>query len=220
MANNDRIINNEQGNALISLLSGISSAVKNKTFLQNKTVKSTGSQYQIESDEDYVGLNQITVEPIRLESKSVTPSRYQQYVTPSSDYYDGLSYVSVEGAPLQSKVVTPSNQEQVITPDQGYLGFYQIIVEKGGSASMSTKMTLSPTSWTGSSAPYRYDLGSSFANMNVIVGINENELDETQLELIGKFMIVGGESGRYLYALQWHPSIAIPVVIQYTEESS
>lgn len=118
---------------------------------------------------------------------------------------------------LQSKTVTPTREQQIIVPDKQYLGLSQVIVEPGGSAVETLTTTLAFLNWTGAEPPYKYDLGVAFSNRNSIIGIDGTNMTDADYELIGKFMIVGSDDGRYLYALQWHPSIDIPVMIQYTE---
>ena len=64
--------------------------------LQNKTVKSTGTQQTVTVDStvDYLGLGTITVSPLVLQDKTVTPSSSQQTITADSGY-DGLGTVTV-----------------------------------------------------------------------------------------------------------------------------
>lgn len=77
--------------------------------LQSKTVKSTTSQQTITPDEGYDGISDITVSPIKLQSRTgsngITPSTSTQNITPSS-LYDGLAKVEIK--PIPSSYVKPS----------------------------------------------------------------------------------------------------------------
>lgn len=157
-----------------------------------------------------------------LHSKTVTPTTSQQVIEPDANY-QGLSSVTVSAVSLQEKTVTPTTTQQIITPDNGYLGLSKVTVNAssgGGTPVETITLTLYVLNWEGAAPPYRYDLGASFANKHCVVGLNGENLSDTDIELIGKFMITGGESGRYLYANQWHPSVDIEVIIQYAEEAS
>lgn len=91
----------------------------------------------------------------------------------------------------------------------------------GGSPISTTTMVLDKDNWDDSSTPYTYDLGATWENRNVIMSLDisnqSHPLSHADYETIGKFMIVGGTSGRYLYATQWRPSIDIPIMLQYSE---
>lgn len=80
--------------------------------LQSKTVKSTTSQQTIEPDEGYDGISEITVSPIKLQSRTgtnaITPSASTQNITPSS-LYDGLSKVEIK--PIPSSYVQPNTTQ-------------------------------------------------------------------------------------------------------------
>ena len=111
--------------------------------LQSKTVKSTTSEQTITPDEGYDGISDITVSPIKLQSRTgttaITPSTSEQNVTPSS-LYDGLSKVTVKAIQTQTKSATPTTSSQDIVPDNGkYLSSVKV-----GAAPLQSK-TVTPT---------------------------------------------------------------------------
>lgn len=91
----------------------------------------------------------------------------------------------------------------------------------GGSPISTTTMVLDKDNWDDSSTPYTYDLGETWANRNSTISLDISnqscQLTNEDIDTIGKFMIIGGTSGRYLYATQWKPSMDIPIMIQYSE---
>lgn len=132
--------------------------------------------------------------------------------------YD-MSWVSLPSPPEVHNVPSGGAANQVLTKNSG--GDYDMKWADAPKTHpiQTVKLTLDPLLWQGTEPPYRYDLGTSYENRNASVGLNGTAItNNATIELIGKFMIVGGESGRYLYALQWHPSVDIPVIVQYSEE--
>lgn len=66
--------------------------------LEDVTVKSGTTQQTVVAGEGYDGIGEVTVNPISLQSKNVTPSASQQIIT--ADFgYDALSRVTVGAAP-------------------------------------------------------------------------------------------------------------------------
>lgn len=96
--------------------------------VQSKSVKSTTSQQTVTAPSGVDGYNPITVEPIKLQAKTVVPKRTnEQTVVTSDSRYDGLSQVAVEGVPIQRNkyVYTPFTTE-VFYPDAEYNGVYAL----------------------------------------------------------------------------------------------
>lgn len=83
--------------AISGVLTGTISIIKNPV-LEEVTVKSSGTAQTVVPSEGYDAISEVTVEPLALQSKSVTPGSAAITVTPDSGY-DGLSSVSVAAAP-------------------------------------------------------------------------------------------------------------------------
>lgn len=96
--------------------------------IQSKSVKSTTSQQTVTAPSGVDGYNPITVEPIKLQVKTVVPKRTnEQTVVTADSRYDGLSQVAVEGVPIQSnKYVYPPFATEVFYPDTEYYGIYAV----------------------------------------------------------------------------------------------
>lgn len=96
--------------------------------IQSKSVKSTESRQTVTAPSGVDGYNPITVEPIKLQAKTVTPKRTnEQTVVTANSNYDGLSQVAVEGVPIQSnKYVYPPFTTEVFYPDTEYYGIYAV----------------------------------------------------------------------------------------------
>lgn len=96
--------------------------------IQSKSVKSTTSQQTVTAPSGVDGYNPITVEPIKLQAKTVVPKRTsEQTVVTADSEHDGLSQVTVEGVPIQSnKYVYPPTATEVFYPDSDYYGIYAV----------------------------------------------------------------------------------------------
>lgn len=70
-------------------------------------------------------MKRLTLDNIRLEEKTVSPSVQTLTYTPSAAY-DAFSKFTVNGAPLQSKTVQPTESTQTITADSGNYGLKQV----------------------------------------------------------------------------------------------
>lgn len=80
----------------------------------------------------------------------------------------------------------------------------------------STTATLSSSGWTGNSAPYQYDLGSTYADKKVFVGYNSSSSSSTSQKFKASVdaQITGG-NGSILYAWGTKPAVSIPIIIMY-----
>mgnify|MGYP004520029261 CR=1 FL=1 len=98
--------------------------------IQSKSVKSTESRQTVTAPSGVDGYSPITVEPIKLQAKTVTPKRTNENTIVTADSgKDGLSYVIVEGVPLQSKsIYPPLSNSELLLADSGYAGFDSIEV--------------------------------------------------------------------------------------------
>lgn len=96
--------------------------------IQSKSVKSTESRQTVTAPSGVDGYNPITVEPIKLQAKTVTPKRTnEQTVVTADSGKDGLSQVTVEGVPIQpNKYVYPPFATEVFYPDSQYYGIYAV----------------------------------------------------------------------------------------------
>jgi len=87
----------------------------------------------------------------------------------------------------------------------------------GGGGGMSAQTsTLLAANWTGSTAPYEYDLGNTYANVDVVIGYDASSVDSTpeKMTAAAKAKIVGGDS-TILFAYGRKPTVDIPVIIIY-----
>jgi len=79
--------------------------------------------------------------------------------------------------------------------------------------SKSAKYTLTASNWSGSSAPYSYDLGPTYGS-NAIIGFDSETGTEEQLEAASAANIQGSSSTK-IYAYGDKPTVDIPIVIIY-----
>ena len=77
----------------------------------------------------------------------------------------------------------------------------------------SAKYTLTASKWSGSSAPYSYDLGPTYGS-NAIIGFDSETGTEEQLEAASAANIQGSSSTK-IYAFGDKPTVDIPIVIIY-----
>ena len=71
-------------------------------------------------------------------------------------------------------------------------------------------MTLSASKWSGSAAPYTYDLG--ITGKTVVIGFNSATGTAAQLTAIQKANVQGGD-GSKIYAYGTKPTVDIPIVV-------
>ena len=77
----------------------------------------------------------------------------------------------------------------------------------------SAKYTLAASKWSGSSAPYTYDLGPTYG-ANAIIGFDSAVGNTTQLEA-ARAADIQGSSTTKIYAYGDKPTVDIPIVIIY-----
>lgn len=88
-----------------------------------------------------------------------------------------------------------------------------ISIQSGGSKSV--KYTLTASKWSGSSAPYTYDLGSTYGKSSVI-GFDSAVGSTAQLEA-ARAADIQGSSTTKIYAFGDKPTVDIPIVIIYQQ---
>jgi len=96
--------------------------------LQSKTVKPSASRQTVTPDDNYDGLGEVVVEPIQLQTKTITANG--EYRADTAYGYSGLEKVTVKVEPeLQSKSlkITQNGSTEVI-PDSGYYGLEKLNV--------------------------------------------------------------------------------------------
>ena len=101
--------------------------ITGEPVLDSVTVKSTGVSQTITPEAGTDGFNSITVSPISLQSKNVTPNGNEQVISADTGY-DGLASVTVAPVVLQTKSVTPTSTAQTVTPDSGFTGLSSVEV--------------------------------------------------------------------------------------------
>ena len=88
-----------------------------------------------------------------------------------------------------------------------------ISIQSGGSKSVAS--TLLASGWSGSAAPYTYDIGSTYSNKSVMIGYDGTKYSEDSMAAASDADIVGGE-GTVIYAYGEKPTVDIPIIIQYS----
>lgn len=106
--------------------------------LQSKTVNPSTSQQVVRPDTGKDGLSQVTVNAMKLQSKTVdakiayspiqAPSDAIETVKPDSGY-DGFSQVTINGVALQAKTVGASGVSHTLYPETPYKGFSSVTVD-------------------------------------------------------------------------------------------
>lgn len=86
-----------------------------------------------------------------------------------------------------------------------------ISISSGSSKSVAS--TLLASGWSGSAAPYTYDIGSAYSGKSVAIGYDATKYTESSAEAASDADIVGGE-GTVIYAYGEKPSVDIPIIIQ------
>ena len=86
-------------------------------------------------------------------------------------------------------------------------------MHRGTTGSKVAKYTLAASKWSGSSAPYTYDLGSTYGT-NAIIGFDSETRTQEQLETTSTANIKGSSSTK-IYAFGDKPTVDIPIVIIY-----
>lgn len=86
------------------------------------------NEIKVYEHEGEYGYDKVTVLPVSLQDKSVTPSKEQQTVN-ADEGYTGLNQVIVVGANLQDKNVTPNEERQIVKADEGYYGLNEVTIE-------------------------------------------------------------------------------------------
>lgn len=99
--------------------------------LQSKTATPTTSEQVIEADEQYDGLDKVTVGAIQTETKTVKSTTVSQTVTPTTNKF--ISEITVSPINLESKDISIStNGTTTITPSQNYDGISDVDVTVTG----------------------------------------------------------------------------------------
>lgn len=83
----------------------------------------------------------------------------------------------------------------------------------GAVSNKSAKYTLTAENWSGTSAPYTYDLGPTYG-ANSIIGFDAETGTEEQLEASSSANIQGSSTTK-IYAYGDKPTVDIPIVIIY-----
>ena len=99
---------------VVVLNANLTSANLKSDIVNNQTYG--GKSYRPSSE--YIGYEMVTISPVRLQSKTITPDTSSQTVVPDSNW-NGLSQVTVNAVPTQAKTVTPTTAVQTINPDSG-----------------------------------------------------------------------------------------------------
>lgn len=81
----------------------------------------------VKPDEGFDGLSEVTVAPLRLRARYVSPTTVNQEIR-AGDGFDGLDLVQINAIGLQDKTVTAKNVTQFITADEGYDGLGYVTV--------------------------------------------------------------------------------------------
>lgn len=102
---------------------------KAEANLQDKTVdKASTSEIVLTADEGYQGLGTVTIEPIRLISKSITPTSGDQILVPDTNNNEYISEVIVYGVPQKTLTADPSTNEQIFNSNHSSGEFYSTVV--------------------------------------------------------------------------------------------
>ena len=143
--------------------------------LQGKTVDSSTVTQNVEPDEGYDGLSNVTVNPYTLESRSDTLTENGQYVY-TADNADGLDQVtidvSIDTVNNQSKTVNSSTSSQTVMPDEGYTGLDEVTVNpytletKSQVITVNGEYTISPSEADGLSS---VDISVNIADTPAVV---------------------------------------------------
>ena len=88
-----------------------------------------------------------------------------------------------------------------------------ISIAAGGAKSVTS--TLLASGWSGTSAPYTYDIGSAYSGKSVAIGYDATKYTESSAEAVSDADIIGGE-GTVIYAYGEKPAVDIPIIIQYS----
>ena len=150
---------------------GVTGTYESSGELQEKTVNPTEEVQAVTPDADYYGLLKVTVEAIKTQNYTITPSREEQIVSASGGRYikqvtvnpvtagidsnivpenirKDVTILGVTGtvsatAPvLQEKTVTENGE---VTPDEGYDGLSKVTVNVGAQTPQEFTATLSET---------------------------------------------------------------------------
>lgn len=78
------------------------------------------------------------------------------------------------------------------------------------------EVTIATSDWTGTEAPFKYDLGTGYAGKYIFTGLNSGKATQDQYDAAVSASIQGGE-GTVLYAWGDKPEVAIPMIIFYFE---
>lgn len=95
--------------------------------LENLYVVPSG-ELQTFKSKDYYGYDTVTVNPILLQNKEVTPTKEQQVVKADAEF-SGLNEVIVNVPSMQNKTVIPTKERQTIIADNDYIGLDNVTVE-------------------------------------------------------------------------------------------
>ena len=94
---------------------------------QSKTISPSTSMQTITADNGYDALSDVTVNPIQIETKSVTSNG--TYKPTNGKYFSSVTVnVPSETFNTQTKTVTPTESTQTVSPDNGYNGLSTVTV--------------------------------------------------------------------------------------------
>lgn len=105
--------------------------VNASTLFQTKNVNPMLEGQAVQPDTGYIGLTQVNVAAVPVETKTVDASATQSVVVTPGSGYLGISQVTVNQIPLETKTVkSNTTEDQTITPTEGKVGISQITVQK------------------------------------------------------------------------------------------
>jgi len=105
--------------------------VNASTLFQSKNVTPGMTPQNIEPDNGYIALTQVSVAAVPLEAVTVSASAQEAVTVEPTSGYLGLSAVTVNQIPLETKSVKSNTAaDQTVNPSSGKVGFSQITVQK------------------------------------------------------------------------------------------
>lgn len=95
--------------------------------LEDLYVVPSGQEQNFKS-ENYYGYDNVKVNAINLQDKTITPTKEEQVVKADKEF-SGLNEVTITKPTLQNKIVNPTKEKQTIKADSEYVGLDNVTIE-------------------------------------------------------------------------------------------